>query len=52
MNHYKKYMFDIPCVHVLVNSDHKFSLVCMQNFYKHPRHVGIIDGNWKCAPFV
>ena len=32
MNHYKIYMFDIPYVHVLVNADHKFSLVQVQNF--------------------
>ena len=32
MNHYKIPMFDIPYVHVLVNTDHKFSLECEQNF--------------------
>ena len=32
MNHYKIYMFDIPYLHVLINVDHKFLLVCMQNF--------------------
>ena len=31
MNHYNIYMFDIPYVHVSVNADCKFSLVCMQN---------------------
>ena len=30
MNHYE--IIYIPCVHVLVNTDHKFSLECMQNF--------------------
>ena len=32
MNHYKIYMFDVPYVYVLVNTYHKFSLECMQNF--------------------
>ena len=35
MNHYKVYMFDIPCVHVSINADHKFSLVCIHKFYMH-----------------
>ena len=51
MNHCKEYMFDIPYVHVLVNADCKFSLVHMQRFYTHPRHVGIIDRNQKHASF-
>ena len=42
-------MFDMSYVHVLVSTDHKFSLECMQNFISNMSLI--TNRNWMGASF-